>query len=79
MKAGREVLVGEPAAVADSFWTANRHTALSATEQKAYTNMDSLKNMKSYRRLMDWATFFLAGYQVGRPIRYWPCKCILQF
>lgn len=74
-----EVIVDAPAAATDSFWTANRHTALSATEQKAYTNMDSLKNMRSYRRLMDWATFFLAGYKAAGPFDIGPVNAFYSF
>ncbi|NII28657.1 carboxypeptidase-like regulatory domain-containing protein [Pseudoflavitalea sp. X16] len=74
-----EVIVDRPAATTDSFWVANRHTALSSTEEKAYTNMDSLKNMKSYRRLMDWATFFLAGYKSAGPFDIGPVNAFYSF
>jgi len=74
-----EVIVDAPTASADSFWAANRHTALSATEEKAYTNMDSLKNMKSYRRLMDWATFLLAGYKSAGPFDIGPVNAFYSF
>jgi len=46
----------------DSFWVANRHTQLSNTEAKAYYNIDSLKNMKSFKRLGDFISFFFSGY-----------------
>ncbi len=75
----REVIVDLPGSATDSFWTANRHTALSATEQKAYTNMDSLKNMRSYRRLMDWATFLLAGYKSAGPFDIGPVNAFYSF
>jgi hypothetical protein len=74
-----EVIVDVPAAASDSFWTASRHTALSATEQKAYTNMDSLQNMRSYRRLMDWATFLLAGYKAAGPFDIGPVNAFYSF
>lgn len=73
------VTVASPEVPNDSFWVANRHTALSATEEKAYTNMDSLKNMKSYRRLMDWATFFLAGYKSAGPFDIGPVNAFYSF
>ncbi|MDB5278425.1 MAG: hypothetical protein JWR61_3380 [Ferruginibacter sp.] len=47
----------------DSFWTTNRHQPLTAIEAKVYSNIDSLQNMKSYRRFMDIATLVLAGYK----------------
>jgi hypothetical protein len=74
-----EVIADAPEAATDSFWTANRHTALSETEQKAYTNMDSLKNMRSYRRLMDWATFLLAGYKSAGPFDIGPVNAFYSF
>jgi hypothetical protein len=74
-----EVIDDATAAASDSFWTANRHTALSATEQKAYTNMDSLQNMRSYRRLMDWATFLLAGYKAAGPFDIGPVNAFYSF
>ncbi|MBO9564947.1 MAG: carboxypeptidase-like regulatory domain-containing protein [Niastella sp.] len=74
-----EVIVDAPASTTDSFWTANRHTALSSTEAKAYTNMDSLQNMKSYRRLMDWATFLLAGYKAAGPYEIGPVNAFYSF
>jgi hypothetical protein len=74
-----DVTVDAPAAAADSFLIANRHPPLSATEEKAYTNMDSLKNMKSYRRLMDWATFLLAGYKSAGPFDIGPVNAFYSF
>jgi len=47
----------------DSFWVRNRPTPLSTSEARTYTNTDSLVKMRSYRRLMDWATFITAGYK----------------
>ncbi|MEO6548717.1 MAG: DUF5686 family protein [Ferruginibacter sp.] len=47
----------------DSFWVANRHQPLSKVESKVYSNIDSLTNMKSYKRFMDIATLLLAGYK----------------
>ncbi|MCW3089084.1 MAG: hypothetical protein JWP81_153 [Ferruginibacter sp.] len=47
----------------DSFWVSNRHQPLSKVESKVYSNIDSLQNMKSYKRFMDIATLLLAGYK----------------
>lgn len=61
---GRDIVfVQNPQQSSDSFWVANRHKPLSETESSVYSNMDSLIKMKSYRRLMDWATLLLAGYK----------------
>lgn len=74
-----EVIVDMPAAAVDSFWVANRHTELSVAEEKAYANMDSLQHMKSYRRLMDWATFLLAGYKAAGPFDIGPVNAFYSF
>ncbi len=47
----------------ENFWAAARHQPLSAAESNVYYNVDSMKNMKSYKRLMSYATLFLAGYK----------------
>lgn len=61
---GRDIIyVQNTAQSSDSFWTTNRHRPLTETESSVYSNMDSLVKMKSYRRLMDWATLLLAGYK----------------
>lgn len=60
----KELDPGDEAPVAnDSFWLASRHQPLTAIEAKVYSNIDSLQNMKSYRRFMDIATLVLAGYK----------------
>jgi hypothetical protein len=52
-----------PAQYSDSFWTARRHDTLTLAESRVYNNIDSLKNMPSFKRLMDVATIFIAGYK----------------
>jgi Family of unknown function (DUF5686)/CarboxypepD_reg-like domain len=47
----------------EDFWDQERPAPLSIPEQKTYTNTDSLVNMRSYRRIMDYATAFTAGYK----------------
>jgi len=47
----------------DEFWEKNRLDTLSAAEAKVYKNVDSLRNMPSFRRTLDIATFLLAGYK----------------
>ena len=56
-----------PASVPDSFWVANRHSPLTAVETKAYYNIDSLRNMKSYKRLTDIITLVFSGYKSFGP------------
>jgi hypothetical protein len=63
----------------DSFWTNVRHDTLTAAESKVYANIDSLKRMKSFRRLMDWGTFFLAGYKQAGPFEVGPASTFYSF
>ncbi|HVS95359.1 MAG TPA: DUF5686 family protein [Puia sp.] len=51
----------------DSLLFAARPVPLSVTEARTYANTDSLVRMRSYHRLMDYATAFTAGYKsVGK-------------
>ena len=47
----------------DSFWIANRHQQLSSVEAKVYSNIDSLKNMKSFKTTLEIATLVFSGYK----------------
>jgi hypothetical protein len=47
----------------DEFWAQNRPDTLTTAESKTYHNIDSLKDMPSYKRAMDIATLLLAGYK----------------
>lgn len=47
----------------DEFWAQNRLDTLTTAESKVYKNVDSLRNMPSFRRTMDIATLLLAGYK----------------
>jgi len=51
----------------DSFWVQHRSPQLTETESKVYSNIDSLQNMRSYKRFMDIATLILAGYKSAGP------------
>ncbi len=65
--------------VSDSVWLASRHQPLSATEAKVYSNIDSLQNMKSYRRFMDIATLILAGYKSAGDFEVGPVNAFYSF
>jgi hypothetical protein len=47
----------------DSLFGGDRPIPLTESEVRTYKNTDSLKNMRSYHRLMDYATAFTAGYK----------------
>ena len=46
-----------------TFWAQNRPDSLTTAEANTYHNIDSLKDMPSYKQLMDVATLLLAGYK----------------
>ncbi|MCC6186768.1 MAG: carboxypeptidase-like regulatory domain-containing protein [Chitinophagaceae bacterium] len=51
----------------DEFWEENRHDTLSTSEKVVYENIDSLQNTKSFKRVMNTASFLLAGYAQASP------------
>ncbi|HEY4289752.1 MAG TPA: DUF5686 family protein [Puia sp.] len=63
----------------DSFWVAYRGDTLSRTESKTYANVDSLKNMKSFKRLVDWSTLLLAGYKQAGWAEIGPASTFYSF
>lgn len=60
------------AQVSDSVWDKSRTVPLTEAEKKAYANVDSLQGMKSYRRIMDYATLLIAGYKKAGPFEIGP-------
>jgi len=66
-KGNAVVYVNNSANTVDSFWVQHRSPQLSETESKVYSNIDSLQNMRSYKRFMDIATLVLAGYKSAGP------------
>lgn len=68
------------AGLGEEFWQASRHDSLSAVELNTYTNIDSLVNMKSFRRTMDWGTALIAGYKrAGSRIEIGPINTFYSF
>ncbi|MBW8683624.1 DUF5686 and carboxypeptidase-like regulatory domain-containing protein [Chitinophaga rhizophila] len=64
----------------DSFWMAHRHDTLTTAETKVYQNIDSLQNMKSFKRTMDIITFLLAGWKsVGTKFEVGPVNTFYNF
>ena len=63
----------------DSFWLSHRHDSLSTAESKVYANIDSLKNMPSFRRVMDYATLLLAGYKQAGIFEIGPASTFYSF
>lgn len=46
----------------DSFWASRRHDTLSVAEATTYKNIDSLRSMSAYKRIVAVANLFLSGY-----------------
>ena len=63
----------------DSFWVAYRGDSLTGTESKTYANVDSLKNMKSFKRLVDWSTLVIAGYKQAGWAEIGPASTFYSF
>jgi hypothetical protein len=61
------------------FWDQNRLDTLSTAESKVYKNVDSLRNMPSFRRTLDVATFLLAGYKSFGPFEMGPGNAFYSF
>ena len=64
---------------ADTFWVNNRLDTLTRAESKVYANIDSLRNMKSFRRLLDWGTLLLAGYKQAGIFEIGPASTFYSF
>lgn len=47
----------------DSFWLARRHQPLTGSEANVYRTIDTLKTMRSYKRLVDIVSLTVAGYK----------------
>lgn len=77
--AKQEVNLESKANLTDSFWVSNRHQPLTTVESKTYSNIDSLQNMKSYKRFMDIATLLLAGYKNLGPYEVGPVNAFYSF
>lgn len=70
----------QPEMPQDEYWQNSRHSALSAVEENTYANIDSLVNMKSFKRTMDWATALVAGYKrAGSSIEIGPMNTFYSF
>ncbi|MBS1604960.1 MAG: carboxypeptidase-like regulatory domain-containing protein, partial [Bacteroidetes bacterium] len=63
----------------DSFWVNSRADTLTGAESKTYANVDSLKNMKSFKRLVDWSTLLMAGYKQANWAEIGPVSTFYSF
>jgi len=63
----------------DSFWNGGRPSPLTASEIQTYINTERLLKMRSYRRLMDYATAFTAGYKSAGKVDVGPIGTFYTF
>lgn len=62
-----------------AFWSENRLDTLTTAESKVYKNIDSLKNMPSFKRAMDIATLVFAGYKSFGDFEVGPANTFYSF
>jgi len=63
----------------EDYWGSGRHDSLTRSESKVYANIDSLKRMPSFKRTLDIATLFLAGYKSAGPAEIGPVSTFYSF
>lgn len=63
------VVLNVPGSSTDSFWIANRQQQLTNVEAKVYANIDSLRNMKSFKNTLKIATLLFSGWIKFGPIQ----------
>ncbi|HEU0110657.1 MAG TPA: DUF5686 family protein [Flavisolibacter sp.] len=63
----------------DSILQFRRHDKLSVAESKVYSNTDSLKRLRSFRRFMDVANILLAGYKNFGKFEIGPANTFYSF
>lgn len=63
----------------DQFWANNRLDSIPKDKLKIYANIDSLGEMKSFKRMMDVVSFFFIGYKKYGPIEVGPLYSFYSF
>jgi hypothetical protein len=63
----------------DSLLLARRPDSLTVAEAKVYTNVDSLKKLRSFKRFMDVANILLAGYKNFGKFEIGPANAFYSF
>ncbi|MDP4251457.1 MAG: DUF5686 family protein, partial [Bacteroidota bacterium] len=63
----------------DTFWTKERPVPLSKSEIRTYANTDSLLKLRTYRRLMDWATLYFVSYKSAGKFDIGPVRKFYSF
>jgi len=74
-----EEIVQQAPSNPEQFWQDKRHEQLAEKEQGIYHNIDSLQNMKSFKRTAEIATLLLAGYKSLGPVEIGPANTFYSF
>lgn len=61
------------------YWDVHRPDTLSTVEAATYRNVDSLMQMPSYKRTMDYMTLFTSGYKTFGPVEVGPVGSFLSY
>lgn len=73
------VVVPEAEKRGNQFWLENRAETLSQNDLKIYSNVDTLKNMTSFKKTMDLVTLLFAGYKDFGPFEVGPVNTFYSF
>ena len=73
------VRLNDPDKVSEAFWLQHRSPQLNEVEEKVYTNIDSLRNLVSYKRIMDIAILISSGYKSIGPYDIGPVAAFYSF
>ncbi|MEM6965516.1 MAG: DUF5686 family protein, partial [Bacteroidota bacterium] len=64
----------------DAYWVNNRHYSLTTSESSTYQNIDSLQNVKVFKRVMGITSLLLSGYSnVGPNFEIGPVNTFYSF
>ncbi|PTS95756.1 hypothetical protein DBR11_20665, partial [Pedobacter sp. HMWF019] len=76
---GKMVIAPEAEKRSEQFWVENRADTLSPSDLKIYKNIDTLSRMSSFKKTMDIATLFFAGYKDFGPFEVGPVNTFYSF
>ncbi|MDE1190954.1 MAG: DUF5686 family protein [Arachidicoccus sp.] len=63
----------------DDYWIEHRSIPLQKGETDIYKRIDSLRNMKSFQRTMDWVNTFASGYKTFNKFQIGPINSFIDY
>ncbi|WP_257658351.1 DUF5686 and carboxypeptidase-like regulatory domain-containing protein [Parapedobacter lycopersici] len=80
------VFDGQPASmvagadlVPDRYWKENRPVPLTSVEANTYTNFDSLRNNRAFKRTLDWGSVLLSSFKRAGPVEIGPVEYMYSY